>query len=141
MPTGDYILKVESPGFASRSQVLRVYQPRVLRTATLPLGSLGFPLHPALTGKIINYSGDIKDLRVRLMALYGSELREGSVDRHGSFTFPVDEGTYLLVTVADLPAGMMILDTTPLRLRPEAGEVSVTVDLKNKHGTPVPLLN
>src|SRR5947208_2811465 len=34
VPTGDYILRVDGPGFEGRRQMLRVYQPETFRTVT-----------------------------------------------------------------------------------------------------------
>jgi hypothetical protein len=54
-------------------------------------------------------------------------------DAQGSFSFPVDEGAYLLLVVADLKKGIAIIDSQPVVV-PLGKEQPVTVDLKGKHG-------
>ena len=136
--TGEYILQVSAPGFRMRRQVLRAYQPSVFRSVALPIAPPHGSLESSLTGTVRNYDGDIRSVRVRLMGLYGDELYESVPDEQGSFKFPVDEGVYLLVIVADVEKGLAIIDTQPVVI-PYGKEQTVTVDLKEKHGTLFPL--
>jgi len=131
VPPGEYILRVQAPGFEARREILRVYEPRVLRSIALQVAPPHGAAFPSLKGKVVNYGGNVKDLRIRLMALYGDGLREARVDARGSFAFPTDNGAFLLVTVADLSSGIAILDIRPLRI---VGAEAVTVNLKGKTG-------
>jgi hypothetical protein len=138
VPTGEYVLQVEAPGFQSKRQMLKAYRPTVFRSVALPVARLHGQTASGLTGTVQNYSGNIRGLRVRLMGLYGSELWEAVPDANGSFRFPADEGAYLLLVVADLEKGLTIIDSRALRI--PLGQVqTVTIDLKGKQGTPVPL--
>ena len=137
VPTGEYMLRVGAPGFQMRQQVLRAYQPSVFRSVALPIAPPDPSMVSSLTGTVRKYDGDIRDLRVRLMGLYGNELRESVVDAQGSFSFPVDEGAYLLLVVADLEKGIAILDSQPVRIL-LGKQQTVTVDLKGKPRTLIP---
>jgi hypothetical protein len=138
VPTGEYVLQVEAPGFQSKRQILKAYQPRVFRTVALPVARLHGQAVSGLKGTVLNYPGDIRDLRIRLMGLYGNELCESVPDAQGSFSFPVDEGAYLLLVVADLKKGIAIVDSQPVVI-PLGKERTIAVDLKGKRGTVVPL--
>jgi hypothetical protein len=137
VPTGEYVLQVEAPGFQSKRQELKVYQPAVFRSVTLPVAWVHGRTVSGLTGTVLNYDGDIRNLRVRLIGLYGNELRESVLDAQGSFGFPADAGEYLLLVVADLEKGIAIVDSQPLRI---LGEENITIDLKGKHSTVLPPL-
>lgn len=137
VPTGDYVLEVAAPGFQSKRQMLKAYQPTVFRSVALPVALLHGQAASGLKGTVLNYGGDIRDLRVRLMGLYGNELRESLPDEQGSFSFPADEGTYLLLIVADLKKGIAIIDSQPVVI-PRGKQQTFTVDLKGKRGTVVP---
>src|SRR5579864_5813538 len=115
VPTGEYIMRVDAPGFERRYQLVRAYQPGVFRSVALPVALLDIPMVTSLTGTVRNYGGDMRYLRVRLMGLYGNELRESVLDARGSFSFPVDEGAYILVIVADLGKGISIVESRPVR--------------------------
>ena len=135
VPAGEFMLQVAAPGFQTSRQLFRAYQPAIFRSAVLPVAWVHGQATPGLTGSVRNYDGDIRNLRIRLMALGGDELREAVPAADGSFTFPVDGGPYLLVTVADVENGTSIMDCKPIRiLRSEA----VIIDLKGKHGTLIP---
>lgn len=138
VPTGEYVLQVEAPGFQSKQQMLKAHQPLVFRSVALPVARLHGQTAAGLTGTVQNYSGDIRDLRVRLMGLYGDDLWEVVPDANSSFGFPADEGAYLLLVVADLQKGIAIIDSQPVVI-PLGKERTVTVDLKGKRGTLIPL--
>jgi hypothetical protein len=72
------VLQVEAPGFQSKRQMLKAYQPAVFRSVALPVARLHRQAASGLKGTLLNYAGDIRDLRIRLMGLYGDELRESS---------------------------------------------------------------
>jgi hypothetical protein len=134
VPTGEYVLQVEAPGFQSQRQMLKAYQPAVFRSVALPVARLHGQTTSSLTGTVQNYDGNIRDLRVRLMGLYGDQLWEAVPDEQGSFRFPADEGAYLLVIVADMEKGVAIIDSKPIRM-PLGKQQTLTIDLKGKHGT------
>jgi hypothetical protein len=115
---------------------LKVYQPAVFRSVTLPVAWVHGQTVSGLTGTVLNYDGDIRNLRVRLIGLYGNELRESVLDAQGSFGFPADAGEYLLLVVADLENGIAIVDSQLVRI---LGEEKITIDLKGKHSTVLPL--
>jgi hypothetical protein len=133
VPTGEYVLQVEAPGFQSKRQMLKAYQPAVFRSVALPVARLHGQATSGLKGTVLNYAGDIRDLRIRLMALYGDELRETVPDAQGSFNFPADEGAYLLLVVADLKKEIAIIDSQPVVI-PLGKEGTFIVDLKGKGG-------
>lgn len=133
VPTGEYMLQVEAPGFQSKRQLLKAYQPLVFRSVALPIARLHGQGSSGIRGTVRNYVGDIRDLRVRLMGLYGDELWEAVPDARGSFWFPADEGAYLLLVVADAEKEISIIDSQPVVI-PLAKEQAVTVDLKGKSG-------
>jgi hypothetical protein len=137
VPTGEYVLQVEAPGFQSKRQIVGAYQPGVFRSVVLPVVRLHGQAAPSLTGKVQNYAGDIRDLRVRLMGLYGDELWEAIPDEHGSFKFPADEGAYLLVVIADHDKGVAIIDFQPVRISFGHAQM-VIVDLKGKPAMLIP---
>jgi hypothetical protein len=83
VPTGEYILQVEAPGFETRRQVLWVYQPGVFRSVALPVGHMDFTAASGLRGTVHNYDGKLRSLRIMLVELYGSEVSESLVDAHG----------------------------------------------------------
>jgi hypothetical protein len=138
IPPGDYVLEVAAPGFQSKRQILKAYQPAVFRSVALPVARLHGQAASGLKGTVLNYGGDIRDLRVRLMGLYGDELRESVPDAQGSFSFPADEGAYLLLVVADLKSGIAIIDSQSVMIS-RGKEQTVTLDLKGKRGRLVPL--
>jgi hypothetical protein len=138
VPTGEYVLQVEAPGFQSKRQMLKAYQPTVFRSVALPVARLHGQAVSGLKGTVLDYAGEIRDLRIRLMGLYGDELRESVPDAQGLFSFPVDEGAYLLLVVADLKNGIAIIDCQPVVI-PLGKERTIAVDLKGKRGTVVPL--
>lgn len=131
VPTGEYVLEVSAPGFQKRRQILQAYQPRVFRSVALPIVPVDPSMMSGLTGRVRNYKGDLRNLRVRLMGLYGTELQESIPDERGSFTFPADEGAYLLLIVADVAEGPSIIDLKPMRI---VGNQTVTIDLKGRLG-------
>jgi VCBS repeat-containing protein len=137
VPTGEYMLQVEAPGFQSKRQILKAYQPAVFRSVALPVAWIHGQKASSLTGTVRNYEGDMRNLRVRLMGLYGSQLWESVLDAQGSFRFSADEGAYLLVVVADLEKGVAVIDSQPVWI-PLGKQQTVTIDLKGKHGTPIP---
>src|SRR5690349_13031701 len=61
VPTGDYVLQVEAPGFQSKRQMLRAYQPAVFRSIALPVARLHGQATARLTGTLQNYAGDVRD--------------------------------------------------------------------------------
>jgi hypothetical protein len=138
LPTGEYVLQVEAPGFQSKRQILRAYQPAIFRSVALPIARIEGQTKSRLKGKLLHYEGDIRDLRIRLMALYGDELYETVPDAQCSFNFPADEGAYLLLVVADRNKEIAIIDFQSVVI-PLGKERTVIVDLKGKHGTLVPL--
>ena len=138
VPTGEYVLQVEAPGFESKRQMLRAYQPAAFRSIVLPIARLHGQTASGLRGTVQNYEGNVRDLRVRLMALYGNELWEAVPDEQGTFRFPADEGAYLLLVVADPGKGIDIIDSQPVVIA-LGKEQAITVDLKGKHGALIPL--
>jgi hypothetical protein len=138
VPTGEYVLKVEAPGFQSKQQMLKAYQPMVFRSMALPVARLHGQTISGLTGRVQNYSGDLRDLRVRLMGLYDDELWEAVPDISGSFRFPADEGAYMLLVLADLEKGISIIDSQPVVI-PFGKQQAVNIDLKGRVGVLVRL--
>ena len=136
VPTGEYMLQVEAPGFQTKRQILRAYQPEVFRSVALPVAWIHGQGASSLTGTIRNYDGDVRELRVRLIGLYGDELRESLVNADDSFSFPADAGAYLLMVVADLDKGVAVIDSRPIRI---SGKAAIIIDLTGKCGTPLPL--
>lgn len=130
VPTGEYILLVEAPGFEAQRQIIKAYGPEVLRTVALPIAKMHGQRTASLAGTIRNYDGDTSRLRVRVVSLYGNELREARIDERGSFSFPVDEGLYLLMTVADVEEGIAMIDSRAVRL---SGQQTIEIDLRGKH--------
>ena len=130
-PTGLYTLQVDSPGFEGRRELLRVYEPDVFRTVILNVARLDSQDAGRLAGVVHNYDGDPRVLRMRLVSLYGNELRESRLDAHNSFSFPVDQGYYMLLTVADLVGGPRVLDTKSIRI---TAKEAVAIDLKHNGG-------
>jgi hypothetical protein len=137
LPTGEYVLQVEAPGFQSKRQMLKAYQPAAFRSVVLPVARLHGQTTSGLRGTVRNYEGNIRDLRVRLMGLYGDELWDAVPDEQGSFRFPADEGAYYLLVVADLEKGIAIIDSQPVRI-PLGKQQTVNLDLRRKHGTMLP---
>jgi hypothetical protein len=137
VPTGEYLLQVSAPGFLPRWQVFRVSQPTVFRSVALPIAPPHGSASSSLTGAVHNYDGDPRGLRVRLMGLYGSEVWESVLDALGSFSFPADEGIYLLVVFASVDGGTVVLDSRPLAIRLGQRQ-TVLVDLKGKQGELIP---
>jgi hypothetical protein len=127
--TGDYLLEVNAPGFQSSRELLGVYQPRVLRTILLRLG-YEFDEY-SLSGHVRGYPGSLGKVRIHLTSLYGNVLRESTVDRDGSFYFPAQRGPFLLLAIADEPAGPAILESMPIVIK---GKEVVTLDLSGKAG-------
>jgi len=138
VPTGEYVLQVDAPGFQSRRQILKAYQPAVFRSVLLRVAWLHGQPRSSLAGTVENYEGGARNLRVRLLGLYGDELWEAVLDDQGTFRFPADEGAYLLLVVADLEQGVAIIDSLPVVI-PRGKEQKVSVDLKGRRGTPIPL--
>ena len=134
VPTGEYMLTVEAPGFQTKRQLLKAYQPVVFRSVALPVAWIHGQTTSSLTGTVRNYDGDVRDLRVRLLGLYGTELREAALDSRASFNFPADDGAYLLLIVADLGEAVAVIDSLPVRI---VGKESITIDLKGRHGTTI----
>jgi hypothetical protein len=126
VPTGEYMLQVEAPGFQSKRQILKAYQPAVFRSVTLPVVWLHGQTRSRLSGKVVGYKGELSTVRVRLMALYGSEVMEAVPDRQGSVSFPADPGIYALVTVVDKEHGAVVADWREIRV---TGAEIVMIDL------------
>lgn len=127
--TGDYILQVNAPGFQTSRELLRVYQPKVLRTVLLRLG-YEFDEY-SLSGRVTGYPGNLAKVRIHVTSLYGNVLRESTVDHDGSFYFPVQWGPFLLLAIADESGGPVILDSMPVVIK---GKEVVTLDLSGKAG-------
>ena len=130
MPPGDYILQVEAPGFESKRQVLRAYGPATFRSVTLPVAGVHGQAKSSLSGRVIGYKGNLSTVRVRLMALYGTEVREAVPDKEGGISFPADPGIYILVTVVDKEDGAAVADWREVRI---TGSNVVTIDLSQYH--------
>ncbi|MGC2656450.1 MAG: hypothetical protein WA324_00625, partial [Bryobacteraceae bacterium] len=113
VPTGDYILRVSAPGFESRDQFLRAYQPAVFRSVALPVAWIQGQRKSGLSGTLKNYDGDEQNLRIRLMGLYGDVLWEAKPDAQSAFRFPADAGAYILLVVVDLRKGLSLLESRP----------------------------
>ena len=90
--TGDYILRVSASGFRMRQEVLRAYQPSVFRSVALRVAVVEASTVSSLTGTVRSYDGNVRDLRVRLMGLYGDELWEAVPDprAHSVAQMPAD---------------------------------------------------
>ena len=116
VPTGEYWLKVEAPGFQSKRQLLKAYQPGVFRSVTLPVAWMHGRTEPRLHAQVVGYQGDLSSVRVRLMALYGSEVMEAVPDREGAVSFPASAGIYVLVTVVDTKLGATVADWREIRV-------------------------
>lgn len=138
VPTGEYVLQVEAPGFQSKRQMLKTYQPAVFRSVVLPVARLHGQIASGLRGTVKNYDGNIRDLRVRLTGLYGDELWEAVPNEQGSFRFPADEGAYFLLVVADLEKRITIINSQPIHI-PFGKQQILTIDLKGKHGIVIPM--
>ena len=101
VPTGTYMLRVQSPGFRTTEQLLRVYGPSVLTTVVLPVAPLHGQTTPTLSGQVFAFPGDPAKLRVRLVPLFGGWVEEVHPDENGRFRFWPDPGPYILMTVID----------------------------------------
>jgi len=137
VPVGEYVLRVAAPGFQTTRQMLRVYRPSVFRSVVLPVASIHGQTESGLTGTVRHHGVDDRNLRIRLMSLYGDEVWECVPDADGSFRFPANAGAYFLVVVADLPEGLSVLYSEPVRIA-HGKRLSVSVDLNRNRGTPVP---
>jgi hypothetical protein len=132
VPTGDYIMRVDAEAFRTRRQLMHVYQPVVFQTVSLRIAQVEAspPGSSLVKGSVRNYDGDFQELRVRLMPLYGAEVRESVPDKHGLFELVAENGFYLIVTVVDLArGGVAILDTKPVQIR---DDTVITIDLQGK---------
>ena len=99
VPTGEYMLTVEASGFQTKRQLLKAYQPVVFRSVALPVAWIHGQTTSSLTGTVRNYDGDVRGLRVRLLGLYGTGLREAALDSRASFNFPADDSAYLFYSL------------------------------------------
>lgn len=133
VPTGWYLLKVSSTGFETHIETIRIYRPRVFHTVALAVARPEGADYATLVGKVVNYGGDLAKIRVRLMALYGSEVLESRIDAEGVFRFPglSLRSAFLLVTVKDSPGGITIMDSLPLRIDRDE---TIEIDLIGKRG-------
>ena len=127
VPVGQYVLRVEAPGFQSMRQMVTAYQPTVFRSFALAVAYLHGQMESTLSGKVVGYKGDLSTIRVRLMAaLYGCEVVEAVPDRGGIISFPVDSGVYALITIVDQVHGPKVADWREIRIN---GAETVTSDL------------
>ena len=129
IPTGTYLLDVEAPGFAKRQQIVKALQPSTFRSAVLPVAPLHGDTPTIITGSVHNYDGNLRNVRIRLMPLYGAEIQESLINADGGFSFPADNGQHLLLVIADLKAGATILYSRLLRID---GSQVIPIDLKVK---------
>ena len=53
VPTGEYVLQVEAPGFQSKRQMLKAYQPAVFRSVALPVARLHGQAASGLKGTVL----------------------------------------------------------------------------------------
>ena len=98
IPFGLYDLEVRLPGFLTRKERIRVYQPSLIFQISLELAPTHSYERPELSGSI---RSDVKarpDLWVRLTAIYSSDLVENAVDGSGKFELDgIAPGKYLLI--------------------------------------------
>ncbi len=92
----------------------------------LPVAYIYGQTVPNLSGKIVEYHGDLSLLRVRLISMYGSDVQEARPNEGGNFDFPVDNGSYVLMSVIDGEGGPIVADWRNIRIQ---GRQSVTIDL------------
>jgi hypothetical protein len=101
VPFGLYDLEVQASGFSTRHERVGVYQSEV----HVWIGLAVSPSHAAerseVTGRIIRQEGDRRDLWVRLVSRYSSDLLEDRVSPSGVFRLaPPEPGEYLLLVFA-----------------------------------------
>ena len=98
IPFGLYDLEVRLPGFLTRKEQIRVYQPTLVFQISVELAPTHSYERAELAGSI---RPDVKgraNLWVRLMALYSSDLVENAVDSSGTFELDgMAVGKYLLI--------------------------------------------
>ena len=134
IPVGNYTLTVQSPGFRTTQQLLTVYAPSVLRTVLLPVAPLHGQTFPTLSGQIAGFRGDPMRPRIRLVPMFGADVKEVHPDEAGRFSFRFDPGPYVLMTVIDSESGPTVADWRQLTL---IGTRDVTIDLSG-YVDPVP---
>lgn len=99
----------------------------------LSLGYLHRQVPPRLTGKLLGYRGRRSLVRIRLIAMYGSEVTETLPDAAGNFQFPARSGIFILMTVIDRDQDPFVADWRQIRIQ---GPVSVTIDLSQSRLDP-----
>ena len=131
VPFGVYDLDVRLPGFVARKERVDIRYPNLVLRIGLELGAdhsyarseLSVSIRPDVKGR--------KDLWVRLMPLYSSDLIENAVDDSGKFELDgMPHGKYLLI----LFQKDRVLAMKPVNVLGGKQGVEITVEsLSNRH--------
>jgi hypothetical protein len=121
VPYGEYLLRVQAPGFYTSEFKVRVLQSEMVVRAQLALGAecRGYS---SIGGSIKSKSGE-RELWVKAIPLHGVGGSETRVGRYGTFLLAgLDSGEYLLIVLD----GSSVVHTRAVKV---AGEATVNIDL------------
>ena len=98
VPYGEYVLRLQAPGFRSSELRIRVHQPDVVVRSQLAVGTecLGYS---SISGRIRSKRADT-DLWIKAIPLHGTGGSETRVSRYGAFQLAgLDSGEYVLIVL------------------------------------------
>ena len=121
VPYGEYLLRVQAPGYRSSELGIRVYQSESVVRTQLAVGAecLGYS---SIGGSIKSKAGE-RELWVKAIPLHGVGGSETRVGRYGTFLLAgLDSGEYLLIVLD----GSSVVHTRAVKA---AGDATVNIDL------------
>jgi hypothetical protein len=101
IPYGEYVLRVEAPGFRTHEQNLRVYRPSVTVRIGLRVTLMDDEPVRVVQGRVIAADRDIDELWIKLVPiLAGGPPMDARVATDGTFSLGgIDPGEYLLMVI------------------------------------------
>lgn len=131
IPYGEYVLRIEAPGFRSHEQILRVYQPSVAVRVGLRVTLADDEPLRQVQGRVTPADLNRAELWVKLVpVLANGPTMDARVLQDGTFSFGgIDPGEYLLIVIR----GTSIVQTKQAKL---FGGEKIEIPLTPRQPTP-----
>lgn len=124
VPNGEFQLSVVSRGFALFKRQVEISHPEERIIASLRVGTIDFTSRDMLSGQISGLSWDSAPIWIRLVPVFGYQIKEDLVRKPGSFQFSgVAGGEYLLLVVK----GESVIDLRRIRVTDSNRHLSINL--------------